>query len=310
MDMTTLPDLFPGFAAQTIDVGEARLYCRIGGPSEAPPVVLLHGFPETHVMWHRVAGQLAERYRVVLPDLRGYGWSSVPPDRPDHEAYSKRAMAEDIVRLMESLGHARFALVGHDRGARVGYRLALDHPGRLSRLAVLDIVPTYDMWAGMDAGLAMRVYHWLFLAQPSPLPETLIGAAGVHYLEHTLASWTRTKDLSAFDPGALAHYRAFYTVPERLHATCEDYRAGAGIDRRLDTAAKEAGRRIDVPTLVLWGSAGIPAGDESADVEAGPLRAWKGWCTSVSGNAIESGHFLPEENPDATLAALLPFLAA
>lgn len=303
-----LPDLFPGFEARTIDVGEARLFCRTGGPEGAPAVVLVHGYPQTHVEWHRIAGSLAERFRVVLPDLRGYGWSSVPADRTGHEAYAKRTMAEDVVRLMESLGHVRFAFVGHDRGARVGYRLALDNPGRLSRLAVLDIVPTAAMWSGMDAKLAMKVYHWLLLAQPAPLPETLIGAAPLAYLEHTLASWTRTRDLSAFDPGALAHYRAFFQVPERLHATCEDYRAGATVDRALDDEAVAAGRRIEAPTLVLWGSSGIPA--DGGTVEDTPLGVWRRWCRSVEGRAIESGHFLPEENPAATLEALLPFLSA
>ncbi|MBT9289453.1 alpha/beta hydrolase [Hyphomicrobiaceae bacterium 22] len=313
-----LPDLFSGFAAETIDVGEARLFCRVGGRDDAPPVVLVHGYPQTHVEWHRIAGALAQDFRIVLPDLRGYGWSSVPPDRPGHAAYSKRTMAEDIVRLMEKLGHVHFAYVGHDRGARVGYRLALDHPGRLSRLALLDIVPTAAMWSGMDARLAMKVYHWLFLAQPAPLPETLIGSRHAAYLDHTLASWTKARDLSAFDRGALAHYHAFFGVPERLHATCEDYRAGATIDRALDEETLAAGRTIGCPTLVLWGSSGIPADggtasdvgtmEDGGTVEDGPLAAWRSFADDLRGAPIDSGHFLPEENPEATLAALVPFL--
>lgn len=319
-----LPDLFTNFDAQTVDVGEARLFCRIGGRDDAPPVVLVHGYPQTHVEWHRIAGALAEHFRIVLPDLRGYGWSSVPSDEPGHAAYSKRAMAQDIVRLMEKLGHARFAYVGHDRGARVGYRLALDHPGRLSRLALLDIVPTAAMWSGMDAKLAMKVYHWLFLAQPAPFPETLILSQHRAYQDHCLASWTKARDLSAFDPGALAHYNAFFGVPERLHATCEDYRAGATIDRALDEETLAAGHKIGCPTLVLWGSSGIPADGGTAPdgstahngnavrdggtVEDGPLAAWRPFADDLRGAPIDSGHFLPEENPEATLAALVPFL--
>jgi haloacetate dehalogenase len=296
-----LPELFPGFEATDVDVGEARIHCRLGG--EGPPLLLVHGFPQTHAEWHRIAPALAERFRLVLPDLRGYGQSSVPGTDPDHRAYSKRAMAQDMVGLMDALGHARFALVGHDRGARVGYRLVLDHPGRVTRLALLDIVPTYAMWTGMERTLAMKVYHWLFLAQPAPLPETLIGANHRYFLEHSIASWTKARDLSAFDPDAIAHYRAFYAEAERVHATCEDYRAGATVDFAIDQDDRAAGRRIEVPTLVLWGSHGIPS-------EASPLDAWRPWCPGVQGHAIDCGHFLPEENPESTLAALVPFLTA
>jgi haloacetate dehalogenase len=300
-DASDLPDLFPGFEATTIDVGEVELFCRIGG--DGPPLLLVHGFPQTHVEWHRLAPALAEHFQLVLPDLRGYGASSVPdigPD-PEHRAYSKRVMAQDMVNLMETLGHARFAMMGHDRGARVSYRLALDDPDRISRLALLDIVSTYTMWTGMDRALAMKVYHWLFLAQPAPVPETLIGANHRYFLEHSIASWTKARDLTPFDPDALAHYRAFFSIPERLHATCEDYRAGATIDLAADEDDRRAGRQIDAPTLVLWGSHGIPS-------EASPLHAWRDWCRDVDGHAVDCGHFLPEENPEATLAALVPFL--
>jgi haloacetate dehalogenase len=212
-------------------------------------------------------------------------------------------MGEDMVRLMATLGHDRFSLVGHDRGARVGYRLSLDHPDRVDRLALLDIVPTHAMWTAMDRTLAMKVYHWLFLAQPAPLPETLIGSRPQYFLDHSIASWTKTQDLSAFDPGALAHYRAFYGEPERIRATCEDYRAGATIDLAADQEDRDDGRRIESPTLVVWGSHGIPS-------ESGPLDAWRDWCRDVQGHPVDSGHFLPEENPEATLAALVPFLTA
>jgi haloacetate dehalogenase len=216
-------------------------------------------------------------------------------------------MAEDIVALVEELGHVKFALAGHDRGGRVAYRLALDHPGRLSRLAVLDIVPTAVMWSGMDAAFAMRVYHWLFLAQPKPLPETLIGAAPVAYLDHTLASWTAKRDLSAFSTGALAHYRATFAVPERIAACCDDYRAGWGIDRALDEADRAAGRRIECPLLALWGKAGLPA--DAVGPESSPLTVWREWSSDVEGGPIDAGHFLVEENPSATLAALQEFFA-
>lgn len=303
-----LHDFFEGWEARTIQVGETRIFCRLGGPASAPPVLLVHGYPQTHVMWHVVAHALAADFRVVLADLRGYGWSSTPAASADHAAFSKRAMAEDMIRVMETLGHVRFALVGHDRGARVGYRLALDHPGRLSRLTVLDIVPTADMWSGMDAARAMKVYHWMFLAQPAPLPETLIGGACDAYLEHTLASWTKAGDLSAFHRGAIAHYKAFFAVPERLHATCEDYRAGATIDRSHDEESLAAGRRIECPTLALWGASGIPADAEKGGRGASPLDVWSRWCTRLEGAPIDSGHFIPEENPSALLDRLVPFL--
>jgi haloacetate dehalogenase len=303
------PDLFPGFEATSIDVGEVRIFARVGGPKDAPAVVLVHGFPQTHVMWHPIAGELARHFRVIAADLRGYGWSSVPEPEPDHAEMSKRRMGDDVVRLMEALGHVRFALVGHDRGARVGYRLALDRPERLTRIALLDILPTMTMWEQMDATLAMRVYHWLFLAQPAPLPETMVTPAAVEYLEFTLASWTKARNLSAFSKVALADYRASFVVPERIAAFCEDYRAGAGIDLAHDRADRAAGKSIDVPTLALWGAAGIPANAKDAEGAAdGPLAVWRAWCRDVEGAPIDAGHFVVEENAAATLAALVPFL--
>ncbi len=300
--MSDLADLFPGFEAREVHTRGARIFCRFGG--DGPPVVLIHGYPQTHVEWHRIAAPLAERFSVVALDLRGYGWSSVPSSAPDGAAYAKSRMAEDVIDVMSELGHARFAVVGHDRGGRVGYRLALDHPGRVRRLAVIDIVPTAEMWAGMDAARAMKVYHWMFLAQPAPLPETLIAGHPRAYIDHTLASWTATGTLDAFDRRALAHYRAFFAVPERIAATCHDYRAGATVDRAADEADLAAGRRIEAPLLALWGEAGIPsAGDPQA-----PLDAWRRYAADVRGRAIRGGHFLPEENPADTLAALMDFL--
>lgn len=299
--MEDLADLFPGFESHWIDTAVGRIFARSGG--QGRPLLLLHGFPQTHVMWHRVAPLLAARFRLVLMDLRGYGWSSTPSPDQEGTAYSKRAMALDAITVMERLGHARFNLAGHDRGGRVGYRLALDHPGRLERLAVLDIVPTLEMWSGMDAAKAMATYHWLFLAQPRPFPERLISASPLAFLDHTLASWTASRSLDPFDARALAHYRAAFSNPDRIAASCEDYRAGWGADRQADAEDLAAERRIGSPLLALWGASGFPAKGR------GPLDVWREWADDVSGAAVESGHFLAEENPRATADALLAFFA-
>jgi haloacetate dehalogenase len=298
--MPELADLFPGFETRWLETDAGRLFARVGGAG--PPVVLVHGYPQTHVEWRLVAPRFAERHTVVALDLRGYGRSDAPPSA-EGALYTKRIMAADVVAAMGRLGHERFAYVGHDRGARVGYRLALDHPERLSRLAALDIVPTAEMWRGMGAARAMAIYHWLFLAQPEPLPETLIGRASREYIDHTLASWTKAKSLDAFDPRALAHYRAFFAEPERIHACCEDYRAGATLDWAHDEADLAAGRTIDIPVLALWGGAGLPAQGEN------PLDVWRRWAPQAQGRAIDAGHFLPEEAPEATAEALVEFLA-
>ncbi len=206
-------------------------------------------------------------------------------------------MAEDCLAVMRALGHERFMVAGHDRGGRVAYRLALDHPQAVRALVPIDIVPTAEQWRRMGAEGAIKSYHWAFLAQPHPMPETLIAGAPVHYLEHTLASWTRTRDLSPFSAKAMAHYRALLQAPASVHAVCEDYRAGATIDRRLDEADLAAGRRIACPTFVLWAS-------DYLNTKAGtPLEVWRPWCTELTGAAVLSGHFLAEENPNDTLAA-------
>lgn len=298
--MSVLPDLFPGFEARTIATRGAGIFLRLGG--KGPPLLLLHGYPQTHVAWHRIAPGLAKHFTVVAPDLPGYGASTVPESDREHRAYSKRAMAEACIEVMASLGHKRFALVGHDRGGRVGYRLALDHPNTLSRLALLDILPTYAMWQRMNHQLAMQAYHWTFLAQPHPLPETLIGKAPHYYVEHTLASWARSKDLSVFSEGALAHYRALFDDPARVHALCEDYRAGETCDLAADMADRKADKKIACPVLLLWGT------DYVAKRAGTPLDIWREWCADVRGHAIVSGHFLAEEAPEETLKALLAFL--
>lgn len=255
-------------------------------------------------MWHRIAPDLLRHFTCVMPDLRGYGYSACPPNDAGNEAYSKRAMGGDLLALMRGLGHERFAVVGHDRGARVGYRMALDHPKSITSLTVLDIVPTYAMWHNFTVKLAMKTYHWLLLAQPHPLPEMLIEPNPAGYLDYTLASWTKSKDLSAFSEEALAEYRTHYATPEHIHATCNDYRAGATFDLAADEADRAAGRRITCPTLALWGNTGIPSH------MAQPLDTWRDWCDDLRGHGIDSGHFVAEENPRATLDALLPFLRA
>lgn len=279
-----------------------EIFARTGG--SGPPLLLIHGFPQTHAEWHKVAPALLQHYTCVMPDLRGYGFSACPANTAGNGAYSKRAMAADLVSLMAVLGYRSFAVVGHDRGGRVAYRMALDTPSVVSCLTVLDIVPTHAMWTDFTVKLAMKTYHWLFLAQPDPLPEMLIEGNPVGYLDHTLASWTASKDLSAFDDAALAEYRLHYATPEHIHATCNDYRAGATIDLAIDTADVAAGRKIGCPALALWGTSGIPS------ETSGPLDTWRKWCVNVEGHGIASGHFIPEENPQALLTHLVPFLAA
>jgi haloacetate dehalogenase len=295
-----LADLFPGFASEWITTSRGRIFARIGG--QGPPLMLLHGYPQTHVMWHRVVPQLATQFSLIIADLPGYGWSDVPTTDADHTPFTKRAMAQAMIEVMEHLGHARFALAGHDRGGRVGYRLALDHPGRLSRLAVLDILPTYDYWARMDRQFALRIYHWAFLAQPYPLPERLIQSNPDEYFSHTLRSWLKA-GTDPFDPRALTHYLTALRDPMRIHAACEDYRAGAYADFDHDEADFDAGNKITAPLLVLWGASGIAASAST------PLDTWRQRAIDVSGGPIDSGHFLCEEDPSATAAAMLTFFS-
>lgn len=294
--------LFPQAREVHVKTADAEIFARIIG--DGPPLLLLHGFPQTHVMWHKVAPQLAQHFTCVMPDLRGYGRSSCPANTADNFPYSKRAMAQDMRALMAHLGHGQFAVVGHDRGARVAYRLALDSPELVTRLAVLDIVPTFEMWHGFSVKLAMKAYHWLFLAQPLPLPEMLIEKSPEAYIDYTMASWTHDKTLAAFDALALDDYRASFARAPHVHAACNDYRAGATYDLAADEADRVKGRKIACPTLAAWGSAGFPG------ATADPLAAWQAWCTDVRGTAIDSGHFIPEENPSQLLALLLPFLTA
>ncbi|WP_062223641.1 alpha/beta fold hydrolase [Aureimonas sp. D3] len=293
--------MFEGFETREIDCGDATLFCRIKGSGE--PLLLLHGYPQTGAMWAPIAEQLAERFLVVVADLRGYGRSSAP-ESTGGEAYSKRRMADDMVALMAALGHERFHLAGHDRGARVAYRLAFDHPEKVMRLALLDIIPTLEMWERVDAAGMISAYHWAFLAQPNPLPERLIASDPVFYLDHTLASWTKAKSTAPFASEALAEYRKSFSRPTAIHGACEDYRAGATIDPAADEEDRKAGRRLACQTLILWGTDGTPA------KKGDPLTIWRDWADDVEGQAIDAGHFLVEEAPEETLAALIRFFGA
>ncbi len=291
--------MFEGFALHRVETPEATIRARIGG--SGPPLLLLHGNPETHLMWHKVAPGLAERFTVVAADLRGYGESSKPETTPDHEPYSKRAMARDQVAVMRHFGFERFAVVGHDRGGRCAYRMALDHPQRVERLAVLDILPTYEHYRRTGMDFAMGYWHWFFLPQPFPLPEKLIGGDPEWFFKRNWPAGAEPPDF--FAPEAIEDYWRAFADPRTVHAICEDYRAGATYDYKLDEA-DFGKRRIGCPLLVLWGRKGI------LQKLYDPLEVWRGWADRVSGQAIDSGHYLPEERPQETLRALLDFLRA
>jgi haloacetate dehalogenase len=291
--------MLEGFTPHDIEVSETTIHAVSGG--HGPPLLLLHGYPQTHILWRHVAPALAEHFTVVAADLRGYGQSGKPISDPGHTAYSKRSMARDMIEAMESLGFHQFFVAGHDRGGRVAYRMALDHPGRVLRLATLDIMPTYATWQGMRGTGGLSAFHWYFLAQPHDLPERLIGADPAYYLKWMLQSWLARHD--AIEPEAFAAYEAAFTNPDTIRATCDDYRAGATIDVEIDRETLETGKKITCPMLVLWGDRdGALSGDRY-------LRAWDDWATDTRGHAIPGGHFLPEEAPDETTAALRSFFS-
>ncbi len=289
--------MLESFEQRCIDVGPVSINLRLGG--SGPPVLLLHGYPQTHVMWHRVAPRLSERMTVVMPDLRGYGDSSKPPGDDEHARYSKRAMAEDQLEVMTQLGFERFAVVGHDRGGRVAHRMALDGPERIERLAVLDIVPTRTVFASVDKRVAMGTYHWFFLSQPFDLPERLIGADPGFFLRWHLRSWSGGRD-DFFAPEAVAEYERCFADPAAIHASCEDYRAGATID--LDDDETDVAQKVRCPVLVLWGGRG------KNDELFGVLKSWRERAAHVRGRDLDCGHFLAEELPDETAGHLLEFL--
>jgi len=287
--------MFTSFIEKRIKTSGTEIYLRMGGAG--PPLLLLHGYPQTHVIWHKIAPALAEHFTVILPDLRGYGDSGKPESGSAHTPYSKRAMAQDMVEVMAALGFDHFKLAGHDRGARVAHRLARDHAARVEKLAVLDIAPTLHMYENTNMRFASAYYHWFFLIQPKGFPEKLIGDDPAFYLRTKLTAWGRTS--SAITPEAHAEYLRCFERPETIHATCEDYRASAGIDLEHD---RESTEKLAMPLLALWGAAGFVG--SAYDV----LATWREVAKDVRGQAVPGGHYLPEEAPDETLAALLAFL--
>jgi len=288
--------MFEGFTTSKVQTSGAVIHALSGG--KGPPVLLLHGYPETHVMWHKVAPRLAENYTVVAADLRGYGDSSKPTDGENHAGYSKRAMAQDQVEVMHHFGFDKFAVIGHDRGGRVGHRMAADHRDRVTKLAVLDIVPTHKLFHNVSKEFATAYYHWFFLIQPAPFPETLIGNSLDFFLNRSFRALMPDR----VTPEAFAEYARAFKNPATVHAACEDYRAAASIDLQHDDA--DLNRKIACPVLTLWAERG--AMHRMFDV----LATWRERAENVSGKALPGGHFLPEEVPDQTYAELKAFLAS
>lgn len=287
-----------GFEAGRIRTSGADIHLVHGG--EGPPLLLLHGYPQTHAMWHLVAPELARSFHVICPDLRGYGDSSKPPSDIRHEAYSKREMARDMVEVMAGLGYQQFAVAGHDRGARVAHRMALDHPQCVSRVCVMDIAPTLHMFRHTDQNFATGYYHWFFLIQPDGLPEHMIGADPDYFLREKLNRWSGPE--ATFAPEAVAEYLRCFRDPQVIHASCEDYRAAATID--LDHDEHDRDRKVECPLLVLWGSRGFV--HRTYDV----MAVWRSYANEVEGRLLDCGHFLPEEAPGCVLSELQRWFAA
>ena len=303
---------FDGFERQTVTLRGLPVTFRRSADWDAnrPVLVLLHGFPQTHVMWHRVAQALRSRYRLVMPDLRGYGDSSHAVGDAEHAHYSKRAMAQEVIDLLDHLGVQDFFLCGHDRGGRVAHRLAVDHPQRVKKLCVIDIAPTLDMYAATDFAFARAYYHWFHLVQPAPLPELMIGGNAKDYLHAKLGGWG-SQGLGYIEPEALAEYERCFCdptpnaqgLPAHIHSACEDYRASAGMDLEHDRESRARGGKIACDTLVLWGERGV------VNRLFQPLALWQAQCSAkVSGQAVPAGHFIPEELPELTAQALADFM--
>lgn len=293
-----MTDLLPEFSRRVVDADGVRIHTRVAG--EGPPVLLLHGYPQTHLIWHHVAPLLAAGHTVVLTDLRGYGDSDKPPSDPGHAAYSKRSMARDQLLVMRELGFDRFAVVGHDRGARVGHRLALDHPHAVTALAVLDIVPTRLAFQDADADFGLGYYHWFFLAAGNNIPEHLIGADPGFWVRTRMGA--RHHGGTPFDTAAQDDYVRCFSDPAAIHASCEDYRAAASIDLVHDDADATAGRLVTCPLLALWGESSFVG--RHYDV----LAAWRAYATDVRGQALPCDHYVPEEAPARTAELLGDFL--
>ena len=295
-----LHSLYPGFGHRRIDIGAGiEIAVTLGG--SGPPLLLLHGHPQTRAIWHRVAPALAERFTIVAADLRGYGDSSKPAGDADHGNYSKRTMAQDQLALMRSLGFERFAVLAHDRGARVAHRLAIDDADAVSRVVLLDVAPTLPMYEQTSQAFARAYWHWFFLIQPAPLPERLITADPAAYIVDVMGR--RSAGLAPFDPRALAEYQRCAALPGAAHGLCEDYRAAAGIDLRHEQADRDAGRLMQPPLRVLWGEQGVVHRCFQ------PLAEWRRVARDVDGQALPCGHYIAEEAPDALLAQVLPFLS-
>ena len=288
-----------GFEHQRIEIGNVSLSAHSGG--SGAPLLFLHGYPQTHATFAKVIPEFMQHFRCILVDLPGYGLSTVKDPLPEGVSFSKRAMAQNIVEMMRQLGHGKFSVLGHDRGARVAYRMALDHPEVITRIGIIEIVPTSDMWNAFNAEMALKAYHWTFLAQPYPMPENMINADPVTYCDWTLKSWTQEKSLDAFAPDVLESYRKMFRNPDCVHAMCEDYRAGATIDRQLDEADQAAGNKIRAPLHFVWSTHGFPA--STGD----PIGIWRNWADTVTGNDIIAGHFAQEENPQGVIDSFVPF---
>ena len=293
--------MMDGFQTAEIPTGETHIFLRTAGAG--PPVLLLHGFPETHLMWRSVAALLVRDFTVVCADLRGYGRSGCPASDPRHEAFSKRSMARDMVTVMERLGFSRFSVVGHDRGGRVAYRMALDHPDRVERLAVLDILPTETVWHRADARFALGFWPWSLLAQPEPLPERILMAVPDAIVDHALRDWGTPS--TVFPPEIRSAYIDALREPSHAHCICEEYRAAATVDREHDQMDQASGRRIVCPLLALWSARG--ALENWYINESGPLALWRTWSHDVEGRPLDAGHFFPEEAPAQTAEALKTF---
>ena len=296
--------MFVGFESRLVELEATPIFAGIAG--KGPPLLLLHGFPESHLMWRDIAPILAQKFTVVCADLRGYGQSGTPVSTPDHGPYTKRAMADDMVKLMKRLGHDHFMVAGHDRGGRVAYRMALDCPSDVRKLAVLDIIPTADAWDRADARFALGFWPWSLLAQPAPLPEDMIGAAPDAVIRSALSGWGSPS--SIFPQAVRADYAAMLADREHLHAICEEYRAAATLDRDHDAADRDAGKKIVCPTLALWSRGGGLA--TRYEEEGGPLAIWRSWCENVEGHDVAGGHFFPEEFPSQTAQELIVFFEA
>jgi haloacetate dehalogenase len=293
--------MFYEFPTIEIDTGETTIFVRSSG--SGPALLLLHGFPETHLMWRDIAPLLGQHFTVVCVDLSGYGHSGCPPSTPDHALYSKRAMAQQMVAVMKRLGFERFSIAGHDRGGRVAYRLALDHPDRIERLAVLDVLPIEIVWERADARLTLGFWPWSLLAQPEPLPERILRAVPEAIIDDALGGWGTPS--SVFPAEVRTAYVESLRDPDHAHAICEEYRAAATIDRDHDKLDRANGSRITCPTLVLWSADG--ALDMWYESEGGPLELWRQFAIDVRGHAIKGGHFFPEELPQETAEELRMF---